>query len=63
MTEVVKSKKPWFSKTVITNIIGLVISFVPSVGEILTPEMTMQLFLVVNIILRFVSKDKISLTE
>jgi uncharacterized membrane protein YozB (DUF420 family) len=57
------TKKPWLSKTIIVNSVIAVIAFFPGVSEIVTPEILMSALAVVNVILRLVTKDKISLSE
>lgn len=56
--------KPFYlSKTFWSNIVlGGIIMIFPSVGEKLTPETVAIVFGIVNIILRVVSKDQISIT-
>jgi uncharacterized membrane protein YadS len=59
-------KKPWLSKTVWVNLIGALLALVyPPAGEWIAahPEVTMGLFAGLNVILRLVSKDKISLLD
>lgn len=59
------SKKPWLSKTIWLNLIGAVLALVyPPAGEWLAAhsEVTLGLFAGLNILLRLISKDKISLS-
>lgn len=59
-------KKPWQSKTILVNFICASSAlFFPSVGEWISAhplEMT-SLFSILNIVLRVISKDKISISE
>lgn len=56
-------KKWWQSKTLWTNFILAGVAFHPQAREKVTPELLAQVLVVVNMILRFVSKDKLYLTE
>lgn len=53
----------WKSKTLIVNTIMAIVAFFPGVSEFVTPEILLSGLAVVNIILRVITKDKISLTE
>lgn len=56
------SKKWYLSKTLWTNLLmGVVAIAVPKVKEIVTPDMLAGLFMVVNMMLRMVTKDKLQL--
>jgi len=58
------TKKPWQSKTIILNtVLALAAMFYPPVATYISthPEVVAGVFAVLNIILRFVSKDKIGL--
>jgi len=61
----VMEKKPWMSKTIWANmlmaILALIGMWVPKVSEIVTSEMVMMLFAMINMILRLVTKDKMIL--
>lgn len=60
------SKKPWLSKTVWVNLVAAILALVyPPAGEWIAsrPEVTMGLFAGLNVILRLISKDKISLLD
>lgn len=56
------SKKPWKSKTIIANLIVAVVAFFPGVQESVSPEVVAQALVVINIVLRMVTKDKIGLS-
>jgi len=57
-----ESKAFYLSKTFWTNLImGVVAVAIPQVKEVLTPEVISSIFVVVNIILRFVSSKQITL--
>ena len=56
-------KSPFLSKTLWMNLILGIVAFIPSVKEIVTPEMLVMVFPVLNMILRLVTKDKIVLGE
>lgn len=55
------SKSAFKSKTLWVNLIVAVAAFFPGVAEKLSPEVVLQALAVVNMILRFVTKDKIYL--
>lgn len=58
-----ENKKPWQSKTLWANVILAVVSFFPGPAkDFVTPENLGTLFLIVNTILRFVTKSGVSLT-
>lgn len=52
----------WQSKTFWANLIMGAAAFVPSIQNFVTPDVTAAVFVLVNVILRFVSKDKVTLT-
>lgn len=52
----------WQSKTFWANAVMGVAAFMPSVQSKLTPEVMGMIFTGVNVVLRFVTKDKITLT-
>lgn len=58
-----QAKKPfWQSKTLWTNLIMGVFAFiVPWVGENITPDVLVSIFAGVNMILRFITKDKLQI--
>lgn len=56
-------KKPWLSKTLWVNALVAVASFFPSVKEIVSPDNTLMLLAFINVVLRLVTKDKISLED
>lgn len=60
-----ESKKPWLSKTIITNLIMAVAPFIPGVSEWLAANtsVVISVFAVVNMVLRLVTKDKIGLSD
>jgi hypothetical protein len=49
------------SKTVWINLVLAVVAFFPAVKEVLSEDVLIQLFAVLNIVLRLVSKDKVVL--
>lgn len=57
------TKSPFASKTLWTNLIMAVLAFIPGVHQFVVdkPEVMVVVFTVVNMLLRFVSKDKIQL--
>ena len=55
------SKKPWQSKTILANLIVAIVAFVPGLQESISPEIVAQALVVINIVLRLVTKDKIGL--
>lgn len=63
MSELYKqeSKKPWQSKTLWVNLIVAAAAFFPAIGPYLTPEVLGTVFLVANTVLRFVTKEKLSI--
>lgn len=56
-------KKPWLSKTLWTNLLLALVAFIPSVGEWVgnNPQVVLFFFGAVNMVLRLVTKDKVSL--
>jgi len=58
-------KKPWLSKTLWINLIMAVSAFIPVAHEYLVahPEVVVIGFSVVNMLLRLVSKDQLSLVD
>jgi len=58
-----KMKKWWQSKTLWVNSILAIAVFYPPAREKLTPELLSQILIGANIILRFLTKDKLFLTE
>ena len=59
------TKKPWLSKTLITNTIMAVAAFFPGVQAFMQshPLALVEALTVANIALRLVTKDKISLQD
>jgi hypothetical protein len=60
------TKKPWFSKTLILNlVVALCAMFIPSAASYIQahPEGVTMGFAVVNMLLRLISKDAISLQD
>lgn len=59
------TKKPWLSKTVWLNVLALVGQFIPGVGEwsAAHPDIILSGFAIANIILRALTKDKLSIGE
>lgn len=55
-------KKPWMSKTLWVNLLMAGVAFFPSVQAHVTAEQAMAAMGVINILLRFISKDAISLS-
>ena len=55
------SKKPWQSKTILANLIVAIVAFFPGLQDSVSPEIVAQALIVLNIILRLVTKDKIGL--
>ena len=57
------TKKPWFSKTLWTNLVLAVVAFLPGVGDWFSanPTVLPLVFTGANIVLRLVTKDKIGL--
>lgn len=55
-------KKPWQSKTLWINLILAILAFFPQFREFVTAEHIGTIFTVVNIVLRFVTKEKLTLT-
>jgi len=58
-----KTKKLWLSKTLWVNLIMAIVAFLPSIKGHVDEEKLMTLMAVVNILLRFVSNDKLVLKE
>lgn len=56
-------KKPWLSKTLWTNLLLALVAFIPTVGEFVgkNPQVVLFFFGAVNMVLRLVTKDKVSL--
>jgi hypothetical protein len=55
------SKKPWKSKTIIANALVAILAFFPSVQASVSPEHIAQGLVVLNVILRLVTKERIGL--
>lgn len=55
------NKKAWQSKTLWVNLLMAAGAFIPPIQPFLTPETLSTVFLVVNTVLRFVTKDGISI--
>lgn len=58
-----EQKKWWQSKTLWINFILSLVAFNPDWSAKITPELLAQVLVVVNMILRFATKDKLYLTE
>ncbi len=61
-----ETKKPWFSKTLWTNVVvALAAVFAPGVKEWISanPETLVMIWAGLNAVLRFVTKDKITFSE
>jgi len=60
-----QNKKPWLSKTIWLNILGLVGQFIPGVSACTAahPEMILSFFTIANIVLRSLTKDKLSIGD
>jgi len=57
-----EGKKWYLSKTIWTNfVMGVLVLAVPKLGAIVTPEVLGGVFMVVNMLLRVVTKDKLQL--
>lgn len=56
------TKKPWQSKTILANFFVAVVAFFPGLQESVSPEVITQALVVINIVLRLVTKDKIGLS-
>ena len=54
-------KKAFLSKTVIANFIMALVAFIPSLADKVNMEVLAQVMVVVNMILRFVTKEKVVL--
>lgn len=54
-------KKPWLSKTIWANFIIAGLAFVPAIAEKVSPEQIVLGLTLVNVILRLVTKEKLSL--
>lgn len=63
MGEIDGGKKPWQSKTLWINLLIAASAFVPQVHTLLVanPEVVAAVFAGLNIVLRLISKDKVSL--
>ncbi len=59
-----EKKKPWQSKTIITNVVVAIVAFFGDkyVAQF-TPESIMMFLGAINIVLRMITKDKIGLVE
>jgi len=57
------TKKPYLSKTLWTNLVLALVAFFPGARDFIAgqPDIFMWAFAFVNIVLRFVTKDKIEL--
>ena len=62
MSEVVApvEKKWWESKTLWINLMLAIAAFFPKVKEVVSEDILIQAFAMINIILRLVTKDKIA---
>ncbi len=61
-----ENKKPWLSKTIWLNLVGAILALVyPPASAWLAAhaDITLGFFAGINILLRLISKDKISLSE
>lgn len=60
-----EAKKPWQSKTLWVNLLLAVAAFIPAVSSVVkeSPDMAGLVITMVNVILRFVTKDKIQLVD
>lgn len=58
-------KRPWLSKTVWMNLIMAVLAFIPEVHAVIStnPETTLAAVNLLNIVLRLITKDQISLVD
>ena len=56
------TKKPWYSKSVWTNLVIALAAFYPPVSEFIVsnPTLVVAAFGVVNVVLRLITKEKIS---
>ena len=54
-------KKPWLSKTLWVNAFSIAAMLVPGVSEVLSTEQFVAILGAVNIILRLVTKDEITM--
>lgn len=61
----VTTKKPWLSKTYWTNVLVPLLAFIPGFSGYVQahPEMVLMVFGAVNLVLRTITKDKISLED
>jgi hypothetical protein len=59
------AKKPWLSKTIWLNVLGIIGMFIPVIGDYIkaNPELVVAFFTIANIALRLISHDKIGLEE
>lgn len=55
-------KKPWQSKTLIANALIAIVAFFPGLQNTFSPELIAQVLVVLNVVLRLVTKDKIGLS-
>ena len=63
MVETTSVKSKWRSKTLWANLVVGIVSFFPKVAEVVTPSQVAQFLVLLNIVLRFATKDKIYLVE
>lgn len=61
MAAATTSKPFWLSKTFWTNLVMLVGTQIPALADKLTPDMIAGIFGGMNILLRLISKDKVTL--
>ena len=59
------SKKPWLSKTILTNLLIAILAFFPGVSDFVAsnPQIVIAFWSITNIVLRWISKDKIQLLK
>ncbi len=55
-------KKPWQSKTLWANLVMATLAFIPALADKLTIEQVMLGMAAVNMVLRMITKDKVSLS-
>ena len=65
MSKKLMVKKPWLSKTIWSNIIMAVVAFFPGVNEwfVANPDALVMMFTIANVLLRLITKDKLSFSE
>ena len=65
LNEIQESKKPWLSKTILINLALAVCAFFPSAQEWMQGNMELVVagIGIINVILRAVTKDKISIGD